>query len=345
MPVLLPQASRFFYSCDGLWEGRHGTAYSADGNREYTVPFLVQVKRKEMGPTAVCTCPGLPLPGSIYVTPFEYDLFARLTKLEAAQRDKDDWQAWIVTATYSTRPNDRQQTTTPDNPEDEPVEVDTDFEVDQYALQHDLDGKAFINSAYMPFSPAPTFPIACPILNITRNELDYSIERATFFAFSLNSKTFLGYPPKCVQCLPPKAKQMYRGLLTYAKVSYRLKFAPKIPVIDDDGNVLTQFKEFQPRFLDQGLAEYVVQKNPVIGPPLEDGWVDIYTSTHQRVTQPVLLNGKGRKAKPNAQGVIVPKFRQFRIYEEVDFSLLLSRGLGSFGLVQTRPLLGGGLHP
>ncbi len=336
-------ANRFFAGVGELWEGRKGVTYTIDGNREYSRFFLVLVKSKFLSPVDVVLCPGLPRFGSFYVTPGSWDTQSKLIKIEASQMDKDDWQRWLVTCTYSTKW--QPQTQDPKNPENDPLEISSDFEIEQIAPDSDLDGRAYINSAYMPFTPAPTFPIAYPVMTITRSELNYDFTLASEFAFALNDDDFLDYPIDCVQCLPPKATQAYSGSLAYAKVTYKLKFAPKIGVttLDNDGFAETNevFKSFQPRMLDQGTMEWkkLTQFNGDPLPPADPNfgkfdWVKIYIKGSPAAS-PVLLNGQGGKGPVlSADGVPIPQYRSFRQYKRQSFESLLSRGLGSLGIIE-----------
>lgn len=320
MPAL--NKNHYFVSCDEIWSGRTGTTFTIEGNREYLRRFLVVVRFKEMGPYSVCLAPGLPRARSLYVTNTDYDLLALAVKFEAKQADEDDWQRWIVEVTYSTKlPPAGSKDNTQNNPENEPADIEWDYEVGHEAPFSDLDGLPFLNTAQQPFSPPPTFPVAYPILNISRNELTYDAYKGAYYSFALNDDSFLGFPPGTVQCLPPKAKQVSRGSLVYWRVTYKLKFSYIVDnPSDDDYAVSSQglpigLRSFQPKILNKG-SEHMVAGHP-------EAILDKRTGRTVR-----LLDESGEILEPSVPGApLVPYFVPFRMYRSASFNSLLVDGL------------------
>lgn len=340
MPIITGNA--FFASVDELAGPRRGTPYALGEDRDYIRQWLVKVKDKNMGPAAVCRAPGLPLPGSFYVTPSDYDLLARAIRFEANPRDTDEstWEYWVVTVTYSTRlpaggfpdapgwPSDGSGGAS-NNPELEPAEVEWDFEVVQAAYFEDLNDKPFLNSAGQKFQPHPTFEVGYPVLVVSRNELYYDVDKAIEYAYAVNDDVFLGAPPGTVQCYPIKAKQLYKGALRYWRMQYRFRFA----VFRPDGILLP----WSPvKVMDMGTQEVVVQNVEGI-----DTFVErpILRFGH-KITAPVPLQRiyvnvdgvptwTGRViAKPkNANGSITPEYIHFVVYRSANFTKLLMGGL------------------
>lgn len=342
--------NRFFSFIDELFAGRRGTPFSADMKRDYVRRFRVTVKEKDIAAVSVCSCPGLPWAYSPYqtATGTEYDLLALLVKMTAEPEHEDDWQNWIVTCEYSTelpagggatgggaaggpvgtggnlgqvgRPN--QGSGALNNPEMEPPELDWDFEVVQRHRPKDLDGRPYVNSAGQPLTPAPSQEEVYAVLNYTRNELAFDRSVATKYAFAVNSKVFLGASPGRAQCLPPKARKVWRGSLGYWRVNYRIRFLSE-----------TSENRFQPEYLDQGLMEI----DPVSG-----GLRNILLKGGVPASQPVLLDGAGRKAvsareqsalngdnPPVGDTEITPTFLSFRTYPSLDLNTLLQKGYGA----------------
>lgn len=336
MPIL--PTNPYFVSCDEIWEGRSGTPFDVSGNREYIRRFRVVARFKSMEALAVCLCPGLPLPGSLYVIPgpegmnlpsTAFDLRALAINYNARQENDDDWQNWTVDVKYATfmPPGGFPGTyggsaTSPgaqNSPELEPPDIEWDYEVVQIAPFRDLDGIAFKNAAEDLFDPAPQFPVAYPILSITRNELEFNAYKAALYAFAVNKEVFMGCEPETVQCLPPKAKAVFRGLDRYWRVSYRLKFSY---LIDDptDGDYKlgtngqpTGMRKFQPQIINEGTrAREVSGGKPTLALTLDSG-----LPTKRLLDQEGLLKPLGEK----------PEFVKFRMYRRLSFTDLIVQGL------------------
>lgn len=350
----MPNPPSYYGKVDELPQARRGVVFSTDGHREYTRTFLVMVTEKLMGPLAVCQHPLLPLPWSFYYANGEYDTQALLTRYEAVQRDQDDWQAWLVTATYSTQTSGDFQApptgggpggfpTNPsnafNNPEYEHPDISWNFEEQQKPALVDLDNKLYQNSAKQPFTPPVTFPRAYQVLNITRNEISFSPTVAEEYAYAVNDAEFLGYPAGFVQCMPPQAHMQWKGQTRYYRVTYKLKIHPRniwLPTIDPEqedeiyGQLVLQGIElnWQPVLQDQGYMriEDGVDAN---GKKLKDwGKPVAIMRNNQPIQQQVLLNGAGQ-VQDFINPVtlqLVPYFIQFRQFPEKDFNSLLARG-------------------
>lgn len=227
-----------YWSVTELMVPGPGTPYSMEGHREYVRRFRVVVLVKGLSHIMVARCPGLPIGGSLYVGAggYEYDLLACLTEINCKSEYEDDWQNWIVECHYSTKVGTFQEggvggSGSPggsqDQPELERPKVSWDMETVQYANWFtDRKGVFIGSSAKMPFSPPMSFPIAHPVLNIVRKELNYNVSRAEDYAYALNNATFLGYPEGTVQCMPPHAEQAWKGKYRFWIVTYKIRFSP-----------------------------------------------------------------------------------------------------------------------
>jgi hypothetical protein len=331
--------NQYYGKVDEVWDGRRGVPFNHGGPRTYVRRFLVNVKSKFMASAAVCWHPSLPRPYSSYVSGdgVEYDFSALLVNLSAEQKgsgEKDDWVQWMVTASYS---NDLGKMGVPDrtempgdptnpqgtgtggasnqggsttNPEFEVPEREWDWEVSHVAMPTDLDGKPFVNSANQPLTPAPTIEIARPVLVVTRNELTFDVDVATQYAFAVNSDKFFGWEPETIQCLPPRAKTVYRGALEYQRVTYRLRFHGA-----DSGGT------WQPQFLDCGTSHIDTR----VGSATENQPVPIIVRSAP-ISHPVLLDGNGQRQIIPAGKVGVAKFIDRRTYNKLPFSWITQKG-------------------
>lgn len=322
MPVI---NDGIWYSVDELFTGRSGTAFDASFKREYVRRFRVVVMDQTLGPIAVCGAPGLPLAWDNYTSGIgtEFDVYARCVNLRAEQEHDDDWQSWIVYATFSTDipggglPSDYTSgggspssgSGSQNQPENEPVDMDWDSEEKDEPLPFDLDGKPFLNSAQQPFTPPPTFPTATPILVFSKNYLTWNHQDQARCSYVTNTDTVWGAPVKTLLMLPPKPKLTHKGTLKYWKVTFRIKFQSRY---DENGDTL----KYNPyKILNRGTKE----RNPVTGAldPIYDGHV-------HPVTHPVLLDETGmQQVAVDGDGLLIPTYQEFKMYQEQSFETLL----------------------
>lgn len=331
-----------FQSCDLMIERGPAVTFNMDGSRDYPIKYRVVV-RQPIGEIEACQAPCIPPPFSLHPE----DYAALCVNHSAELQDKEDWGIWVVTVRFSTRLREggppsgtageygspAQQGGGQNNPELEPPDVEWDHEVvtmvprgkeNQQGL--DLDGKPFLNAAGQAFTPSPTFEYAYSVLSISRNELQYDNKVAAKYAFAVNKDKFLGYPPKTVQCLPPKAKLVFRGNIRFWRVSYRLRFG----MMGDDGKPIP----WDPvEILNQGLMQLQdmpgkkdVQGRPIPQlVPIKEGGVP--------VSQPVLLNANGLRLDrfwddALKRFVIRPNWIKFRMRPSLSFADLIRNGLG-----------------
>lgn len=367
--------NRFFAACDEVFiEGRDGTALDVSGDREYKRYYLVMVKMKEISAFQVCLCPGIPALGSVYVHPnqIQYDALAQAARISAKQQVNDDWGNWIVTVEYTTkvpeegisalytiqgaRPQDIQ-----DRPWLDPVKMDFGSEIQHEAPPHDRRQKAFLNSAEMPLTPAPSFEIANSTVTITKNLRVWDADLQDKYAFALNDRLFLGREAGMAQCLPPDVKQASRGRQKYYRGVFKVRLKRLDPisytvVLSSGGSTTTSttttststtpreggtivtiqppplprppivrgWRTWQPRLLDNGMMERVPVSGP--GQPGDDpkfSYRDIWGSSGRPVSSPVLLDGNGRRQTARDEnGNLIPIYLDFEYYQYVDLNTL-----------------------
>jgi len=325
-----------------------GTPFSADGRRDYTSTWKVIVRNKDLGPVEVCKAPGLPAPFSPYVSPggrFS-DLAAVQVNAKARREHQDDWQSWIITLTYSTSVPEGgvpegQVTQLPDiligtqnQPWLEPPKIEWDEETTSEAPQFDLDMRRFRNSVGQPFTPAPTYPVRYPVLVITRNQKHFDGYTGQKYYNAVNSEFFMGHPPGTCQCIMARGTLEHRGVIPYYRCTYRVRIKtqtiPRLTLVADTDNAYTAdlIDEFpvdrdvwQPLVLDEGLNEKgsIVRFEGLIPTP-QDAVVPIVRNGHP-VSQPYVLDGKGKSVQPGSDTIV---WLRFRMFQERDLNLLLT---------------------
>ena len=360
----------WWISTGEMSSSRMAMPFNAGGPREYTKKYKVICAHKLDGPQLACFAPGIPAPYSPYVSKREWDIYARSIRTKAVQvDDAENLAHYEVTVDYSTDiprggipenfgyPSNGQQGNQgpQNNPELEPPEISWEYEEVKKTGLTDLDGKPFQNSALMPFNPPPPIEGCRPILVVTRNDLSFDALKAATYANTANSTTIGGRLPGTLLCLPPKAVAKYLGPLSYASVTYRIKFGmddgvrfiqkkdPVTGVITYDTE--TRFEDF--RFheeLDQGTHELLPLLNAAgehVPLPVAPGsivlkkqwrWVPIKDQKLTNVGKPVLLDGFGEKLFlefDEETGVPKPQkpvYLKFRIRKETDFKDFLKTG-------------------
>lgn len=356
-------------------DGTMGVVYSLEGSRQYTRRFKVKVKLQEMAAVAVALCPGLPLPGSFYIIQsktgqiIEYDKLSICTEIRAERQDQGDWGVWLLTYTYNTKFNTRTgenvgpgisnplaAAAASDNPTVELADVFWDTETVRESRQYDLNMQPYLNSAFQPFSPPPTFEVDYPVLNITRNELNFNYVRSQQFTRVLNDNTFLAAPPGCVMSMAPRSVQKNKGTFRYWSTTYRLRFRalqldgtyflPQLNAIlpdydlDEDGNwvfvgygnypnLTNLVDSWQPLVLNKGMFR-LGGSRPGDLPGVKGLPVPIF-KYGQQVHHDVMLNQLGDESKPTDPNDVTTTpiwWKQFTNYRLADFDDLLLRGVG-----------------
>lgn len=332
-----------------------GTPYRATGERDYVREFLVEMDNPKWGILEVGIAPGLPSAWSPYINPYTgfFDGLALLTEATIT-RKTDTGRVWTVACKYTTaipRSGPQQGMSLPqmaggshggssDNPQLEPPEVEYEFEEVNIPARRDLDGRAFTNSAWQPFTPTPTLPYQRAIFTLSRNELRFNLDTATELSGATNSKPWAGFPKDAVLCMAPRAKMMWRGSFRYWRVTYRLKFGYR----KENGI----YETFQHEELDQGFwerrPEFDGMGDPVMDPVFENQQLQNYSKIYVGgvpATKPVLLNGDGLRQREWRQVnlgqpgeetpiyALIPVFLEFRTRRRLDFNKIFNQGLGA----------------
>lgn len=319
-----------FQMIEELYENS-GTPFDAGGVRTYTRKFKVITKHATLGPSAVCSCPGIPYPYSMYIPgrALEYDLLARAVRI-SAQREAGADRSWIVTVEYSTQmpeggpiPSGKiglgWSTMGAQNaPWDEPPHLEWDPETTTKTPLADLDGKPFVNKAKQLIYPAPPVEDGVSVLVITKNVRFTSLEESRRygekFSYVVNKDVFVGGFAGQVLSLPPKMTEMYRGALRYWRVVHRLKFKKADTPILTWLQHLFPSETWQPKILNAGMYEI---RQGWLGPDPAGTLVPIFRGG-QPVNFPVPLTVDGTEALPGQENWL-----NFRYYPSTTFGGLL----------------------
>lgn len=129
----------------------------SEGHREYTIRWRVESDNGLDGPANVMNCPGLPLPGSLWLVDNDVDIWAwcRLTKSVTPDQTYDEGERvyhWIVEQTFSTKPTKRCGEQQFEDPLLEPMKVLGGTAQRQIEGATDRYGSIIANSAFEPFT-------------------------------------------------------------------------------------------------------------------------------------------------------------------------------------------------
>lgn len=235
-------------NCTELFDGREGTPFKGDADRDYVRKFLVQVdsnldNQRSIFAELINEDPlftiweDFPLPYNFYQN-FDGSNFDEQSLFVGASvlpKEQGDWQFWIATCSYSTK-------MPPGGPWYEQCEQDNlgkpemqryvprwESENVTYAGPFDLLGMPFTNSAGVPYKPSITMDMTRQILSFTSRELDFGQEMIDRWANKTCRTEFLGRPKGCALCLPPVGEEDYFGAIRTHKVTWKIKLGFKYP--------------------------------------------------------------------------------------------------------------------
>lgn len=398
--------------------GRVGVIDPTGYVREYEQKYKVFTRHALPGPNSACYCPGLPLPYAFYSDPWgiEVDRDALAVRFQAKMMldDEGAWDVWIVTVTFS---NVVPEGGVPEFPQAQdlipPAEDGTVFppgmtqggpntagrarligaltrpdmrapvikwdeEVIHRSPPKDLDGKAFVNAAEIPLSPAPVIDYPYNVLVVTRNEVNFDPEVLMDYAMVYNSDTFMKAPPGCAQCMIARPELKFEGRTYYHRVTYRIRFTPKIQVPNEEYNELLppdpilnwptrriRWNDIESTYLNQGMHELYEDTalQVVVGGVAKMRMRAILDASGHATTVPRPLYGEDSgtgAAVPYRKGQAIPihllrdpamtdhkpNYITYRIRESKPFAALFYRGLqlpvipteGVAGPVLTKPV-------
>lgn len=201
-----------------LWDGRSYSAELDKSKREYVRTFRVVTDDPDDGGQTACSHGSIPTIGTAYITAGESDAGAFLKRLDAKQ-DQNDPLVWIVTANYDSQYPDPEQAE--ENPLLRPNKYKFGFSKVAVAVQQDLDGRAFVNSAGQPFLPPQEIEITRPTISIEKNSATHSFTILSNLQDCVNSVTWNGFPVGSVKIDNVEATSESENGVTYWKQTWQ----------------------------------------------------------------------------------------------------------------------------
>ena len=309
-------------SCDELYPNRGGDDNS-DSKRSYTRYFQVITDDPLDDQNVVYAGSGLPAMGDFYDTPNWTDIGSIVSKVSAVNLEADP-EIWMVTVEYETIANvpgsggevdsagqagnsPTTPGTVPENPLDRlPVYKVTGTKVKQLITDGLDAGGAVVqvmNSAKMPFVPAPEEDMNVPEISITIykpiNWLNFTTTFGEFgYINSVNSDSWKGLGPRKVKVDNVTVEEHYENGVQCLKLDWRL---------------LVNWRTWDLYIIDAGYYELINT-----GTSMSPVWVrkKIIDESGREPTEPFLLDGAGRKLAPNLDPVTL----RFRVKKERTFT-------------------------
>ena len=198
---------------------------------------------------------------------------------------------WKVTCNYGSLDNTAAET----NPLLKPAMYEWSFAQFNENTQYDIWGNPIINSAGDMWLGGIPRDNSRPVLKVSHNEWSFSPLMAAYYKDAINGTPFLGAPIKTVKCSNISAKNAYDSNfgIWYWEVDYEFMF---------------DFRTWDAWLMDQGLREY----DSTIGErvPILDGG-------GEKITEPVMLDGFGKKLPPGG----TPVYGYYEIYPILPFTV------------------------
>jgi len=314
-----------------LWEERKGTLDKSYQNT-YTRTFIVHTDTIEQTDISIynaiyghASCPQI---GDNY--PGDSDTYCQNVNITPEQSDP---QTWKVTIEYSSNPDasstssggstpppqveTQQAGQKPESREANPTLRPPDFKVNFVSFPYIVPN--IINSAGDPFVPPitvekfrPVFSIGCNVSSINSYTLATYIGKvnSTSVTFTTGTGCVLSIPAKTGKIKNINTELLLEGSFQYWRLTYEIEVNTSLH--PGDGTTLIGWDMY---LLDMG---YRIKKDDGERAPIFEGGV--------KITQPVKLNGLGKKGALNSSSYLL--FPAATVYGAVNFKTL--PGLGFF---------------
>ena len=316
-----------------LWQERKGTLDKSYQNT-FSRSFIVHTSTLEQTDINIYDDiyghPNCPQIGDLF--PGDDDSYAQSVNITPEQ---DDPQTWKVTIEYSSNPD--AASTSSDGGSTPPPQVETqqtgqkpadreanptlrppDFKVNFVSFPYIVPN--INNSAGDPFVPPitvekfrPVFSIGCNVRSINSYTLATYIGKvnSTSVTFTTGTGCVLSIPAKTGKIKNINTELLLEGSYQYWRLTYEIEINTSVSPIDNETVI-----GWDMYLLDMG---YRIKKDDNERAPIFEGGV--------KITQPVRLNGAGKKAAAGAANSYVI-FTSANVYGTVNFATL--PGLGFF---------------
>ena len=256
---------------------------------------------------------------TVTATEIDTGSFVQAVEIEQETEDAKQWLARIQYSSFDI--NHELGSSQVQNGSIDPLEMapEVHWSSAKYEISNvlDVNGNPFLNTCGDPLENPPKTEESRQVLSFIRNEATYDDNWAQTYRDSVNSDTFLGFPPNQARCKDITGKRIHTADYGYYwQVSYEFEFRIGTTTVDVETTAgvfgqpvqsVTSTTGWWAEVLNAGLR----QKLSGLGNPkqiLIDG---------QLITSPVFLQQDG-SYKPDGQ----PYFLQFVLYRSQTFANL-----------------------
>lgn len=303
-----------------------------EGHRTYKVVFLVASNDKKDGPVTILSTAGLPAIGSTWAYGNDVDPYAYATPEVNVKPTLTNEQScqWEVEYTFTTRPIERCQTGSIEDPLLEPDKISGSFV--NYVREATMDrfGNRLKTSSHEQLRGSQVeFDHHKAQVTITQNVASLGLATLTSMMNTVNATPLWGLPPRRIKLSGVNWSQLFQGIcgIYYSRtLSFDIDFRGFDRVVLDEGT-----KVLNGRWADEedgsgSLVGVEWVDLPVNGaPPNPDNpthFIHYKDRNDQNTT--VILDGTGRPAELSSTGTGMSEPGQINIefYPESDFTLL-----------------------
>lgn len=278
-----------------------GLTLTEEAHRDYIIRWLVRCTDIEDGPQQVLLASGLPMIGSTWSIGNDSDAWAycwpnwKISQIVNNEPNID----WVVEQMFSTRPLKRCQTSSIENPMDEPPKISGSFLSYTQEAAFDYLGNPLVSSSWEQFrGPQVERDETRASINIAMNVLTLPLGQYAEFMNCVNDSTLWGLPARCIKLSGVTFEQNLYGTCTYY---YTINY-----------NFDIMFNTFDSLLLDEG-SRILVGAGTRANPKHFVAYKDLYGENSR-----VILDGFG-----NAwNGVGSPGTRLNQKYAPADLLLL-----------------------
>jgi hypothetical protein len=286
-----------------LYTGRSATE-TLMRRRTYTESWEVICDSVLDNEQTVSNALGIPRLGSRFVR----DAFAYCTDIEPSQNEDNPF-IWYVTVKYDSKPDMPNATgpdgatdpaQLPDNPLARPATWKITFaksnEVEREWFPVDDAGNvakklvAIRNSAKLLFDPPVMVDVARPVLRVTKNVPEVTLQYLLTLQDAVNKTAWRGLAPRQARIDGVDAGNKLENGIAFVELTV---------------DIMLKRETWDIRVLDAGygeLTERTVQGSP---PTTARTWTKIRDQFSNYITEPVPLNGMGKKLNPDADPVFL----------------------------------------
>ncbi len=188
----------------------------AEGHRTFFLETRVITTSTEDGPAIVMTTPGLPFIGAPWLFGNDIDAWAFCLPTMSVriwkEKRGDPNKHWLVKQTFTTKPQNRCQDASIEDPLLEPDKLSGSFVRTTIEATQDKDGDTIESSSFEPIKgPAVEFDRHIPTVVVSQNVAVLGLETFSTFVDTVNDRPLWGMAARTIKMSGPTWERKYWG--------------------------------------------------------------------------------------------------------------------------------------